>query len=474
MSKSGLAADFLWGGAVAAHQLEGGWQAGGKGLSIADVMTAGANKVPRKITDGVQAGENYPNHSAIDFYHHYKEDIKLFAEMGFNCFRTSIAWTRIFPNSDEAEPNEAGLKFYDDVFAECHKYGIEPVITLSHFEMPYHLVSEYGGWRDRRVIDFFVHFAEVCFKRYRNSVKYWMTFNEINNQMDYMNDFLVATDSGLVFRNNEDAATREALMYQASHYEVVASALAVKMGHQINPDFKIGSMINFTPLYPASAKPADILVAEKMMQRRYWWSDVQAWGRYPVGMEAYFKQHGLRPDITAEDRIVLQEGTVDYIGFSYYNSMTIAADGASFKIVANPTLETSEWDWPIDPLGLRYALNWLQDRYHLPMMIVENGLGARDKVEADGSIHDPYRIDYLRAHIEQMIKAVNEDGVELWGYTPWGCIDLVSAGTGQMSKRYGFIYVDKDDEGNGTLARSRKDSFYWYQKVIQTNGADLA
>jgi 6-phospho-beta-glucosidase len=474
MSKSGLAADFLWGGAVAAHQLEGGWQAGGKGLSIADVMTAGANKVPRKITDGVQAGENYPNHSAIDFYHHYKEDIKLFAEMGFNCFRTSIAWTRIFPNGDEAEPNEAGLKFYDDVFAECHKYGIEPVITLSHFEMPYHLVSEYGGWRDRRVIDFFVHFAEVCFKRYRNSVKYWMTFNEINNQMDYMNDFLVATDSGLVFRNNEDAATREALMYQASYYEVVASALAVKMGHQINPDFKIGSMINFTPLYPASAKPADILVAEKMMQRRYWWSDVQAWGRYPVGMEAYFKQHGLRPDITAEDRIVLQEGTVDYIGFSYYNSMTIAADGASFKIVANPTLETSEWDWPIDPLGLRYALNWLQDRYHLPMMIVENGLGARDKVEADGSIHDPYRIDYLRAHIEQMIKAVNEDGVELWGYTPWGCIDLVSAGTGQMSKRYGFIYVDKDDEGNGTLARSRKDSFYWYQKVIQTNGADLA
>lgn len=279
MSKSGLAADFLWGGAVAAHQLEGGWQAGGKGLSIANVMTAGANKVPRKITDGVQAGENYPNHSAIDFYHHYKEDIKLFAEMGFNCFRTSIAWTRIFPNGDEAEPNEAGLKFYDDVFAECHKYGIEPVITLSHFEMPYHLVSEYGGWRDRRVIDFFVHFAEVCFKRYRNSVKYWMTFNEINNQMDYMNDFLVATDSGLVFRNNEDAATREALMYQASHYEVVASALAVKIGHQINPDFKIGSMINFTPLYPASAKPADILVAEKMMQRRYWWSDVQAWGR---------------------------------------------------------------------------------------------------------------------------------------------------------------------------------------------------
>lgn len=473
ITKNGLPADFLWGGAVAAHQLEGGWQAGGKGVSIADVMTAGANKVPRKITDGVQSGKNYPNHSAIDFYHHYKEDVKLFAEMGFKCFRTSIAWTRIFPNGDEVEPNEAGLKFYDDLFAECHKYAIEPVITLSHFEMPYHLVSKYGGWRDRRVIDFFVNFAEVCFKHYRNSVKYWMTFNEINNQMDYMNDFTVATNSGLVFRNNEDAKTRESLMYQASHYEVVASALAVKIGHQINSNFKIGNMINFTPLYPASAKPADILVAEKMMQRRYWWADVQAWGHYPVGMEAYFKQHGLRSDITTEDRVVLQEGTVDYIGFSYYNSMTIAADGDSFKTVKNTNLQVSEWDWPIDPLGLRYSLNWIQDRYHLPMMIVENGFGARDKVETDGRIHDPYRIDYLRAHIEQMIKAVNDDGVDLFGYTPWGCIDLVSAGTGEMSKRYGFIYVDKDDKGHGTLARSRKDSFYWYQQVIQSNGENL-
>lgn len=472
---SGLPTNFLWGGAVAAHQLEGAWQANGKGVSIADVMTAGRNKVPREITAGVIPGKNYPNHEGIDFYHHYKEDIKLFAEMGFKCFRTSIAWTRIFPNGDETEPNEAGLQFYDRVFAECLKYGIEPVITLSHFEMPYHLVTEYGGWRDRRVIDFFVRFATTCFKRYRHQVKYWMTFNEINNQMMYTNDFTMATNSGLVFRHDEDNATREALMYQASHYELVASALAVKIGHRINPNFKIGSMVNFTPLYPASAKPADILVAQKLMQRRYWWSDVQAWGTYPNNMVAYFKQKQLCPDITTEDRVVLQEGTVDYIGFSYYNSLTVAAtaDG-KFKIAANPALKASEWDWPIDPIGLRYALNWLQDRYHLPLMIVENGLGARDKVTADGQIHDPYRVEYLRAHIQQMIKAVNDDGVDLIGYTPWGCIDLVSAGTGQMSKRYGFIYVDKDDAGNGSLARSRKDSFYWYQKVIQTNGADLS
>ncbi|TEA94894.1 aryl-phospho-beta-D-glucosidase [Lactiplantibacillus plantarum] len=475
---SGLRSDFLWGGAVAAHQLEGGWQAGGKGVSVADVMTAGANGVPREITDGVIAGKNYPNHEGIDFYGHYKEDIKLFAEMGFKCFRTSIAWTRIFPNGDEEEPNEAGLKFYDDMFDTCRQYGIEPVITLAHFEMPYHLVKEYGGWRSRKVIDFFVHYAETVFKRYKNKVKYWMTFNEINNQTTYTNQFLMATDSGLVLKPDDPDA--EALMYQAAHYEVVASALAVKIGHAINPDFQIGNMINMTPIYPATAKPQDIMQAEKAMQRRYWFADVQSWGYYPNNMEAYFKQTGFRPDITAEDRQVLKEGTVDYIGFSYYNSNTVAAqdDNPSYHFVGteavdNPYLKTSEWDWPIDPEGLRYSLNWLQDRYHKPMMIVENGLGARDKVEADGSIHDRYRIDYLRAHISEMIKSVTEDGVDLIGYTPWGCIDLVSAGTGQMSKRYGFIYVDKDDEGNGTLERSKKDSFYWYQKVIRTNGADL-
>jgi 6-phospho-beta-glucosidase len=476
-----LPENFLWGGAVAAHQLEGAWQADGKGVSMADVMTAGANKVPRKITDGVLPGENYPNHEGIDFYHHYKEDVKLFAELGLKAFRTSIAWTRIFPNGDDAEPNEAGLKFYDDLFDECLKYGIEPVITLAHFEMPYNLVKKYNGFADRRVIDLFVRFAETCFKRYKDKVKYWMTFNEINNQSMYNHDFLMAANSGLVFKGTENE-NREAAMYQAAHYELVASAKAVKIGHAINPDFQIGCMINFTPLHPLNAAPDNIMLAERLMQRRYWFSDVHVNGVYPENIEAYVQRKGYRTDITEEDRAILKEGTVDYVGFSYYNSNTVALpEGKKLDddlapeavVVENPFVETSDWDWPIDPVGLRFSLNWLNDRYHLPMFIVENGLGAYDHLENDGSIHDPYRVDYLKAHIQEMEKAVELDGVNLMGYTPWGFIDLVSAGTGQMSKRYGFIYVDKDDDGSGTLQRSKKDSFGWYQKVIRTNGEDL-
>ncbi|KRM19164.1 6-phospho-beta-glucosidase [Ligilactobacillus hayakitensis DSM 18933 = JCM 14209] len=478
MTKTEFKKGFLWGGAVAAHQLEGAWQEGGKGVSVADVMTAGANKVPREITDGVIPGKNYPNHSAIDFYHHYKEDIKLFAEMGFKCFRTSIAWTRIFPNGDDETPNEAGLKFYDDLFDECLKYGIEPVVTLSHFEMPFNLVKKYNGFGNRKTIDFFVKFAVTCFKRYKDKVKYWMTFNEIDNQSSFNNDFLMATNSGLLL--DKDGNKNEAAMYQAAHYEVVASALAVKEGKKINPDFMIGTMIAFTPIYPATSKPADVLLAQRMDQRRNWFSDVQVWGYYPSNVEAYIERKGYRPDITEEDRVVLKEGTVDYVGFSYYQSMAVSSDKVApddladpeEAIVRNQFVEASDWDWEIDPVGLRYALNELTDRYHVPLFIVENGLGAYDKVEADG-IHDDYRIDYLRRHLTEAKKAVVLDGVDLMGYTPWGCIDLVSAGTGQMSKRYGFIYVDKDDEGNGTLERSRKDSFYWYQKVIKSNGADL-
>ena len=469
---------FLWGGAVAAHQLEGAWQKGGKGVSVADVMTAGANGVPRQITKGVLPGKNYPNHDAIDFYDHYKEDVALFAEMGFKCFRTSIAWTRIFPNGDETKPNEEGLQFYDDLFDECLKYGIEPVVTLTHFEMPWHLVEKYNGFGNRKAIDFYLHFATTCFKRYKNKVKYWMTFNEIDNQADFNNDFAMATNSGLLLNDNSN---NEAEMYQAAHYELVASALAVKEGKKINSNFMIGAMINYTPFYPATSDPADILLAQRVNQRRFWFSDVHSWGKYPREVEAYLKRKGYRRDITAEDKVVLKEGTVDYIGFSYYQSMTVSAKKAdadhlttpSDVVTENPYLEKSAWGWSVDPIGLRYGLNDLTDRYHLPLFIVENGLGAVDKVEEDGSIHDPYRIDYLRKHLEEVKKAVTLDGVDLMGYTPWGCIDLVSAGTGQMSKRYGFIYVDKDDEGHGTLARSRKDSFYWYQNVIKTNGADL-
>jgi len=475
---NGFKRGFLWGGAVAAHQLEGAWQEGGKGVSVADVMTAGASDISREITKGVLPDKYYPNHEAIDFYDHYKEDIALFAEMGFKCFRTSIAWTRIFPNGDDEEPNEDGLKFYDDLFDECLKYGIEPVITLSHFEMPWHLVEEYNGFANRKTIGFFIRFAVTCFERYKNKVKYWMTFNEINNQADFNNEISMITNSGLLLGNS---CKNEAEMYQAAHYELVASALAVKEGKKINSDFMIGAMISYIPVYPFTSDPQDNLLTQEFNQHRLWFSDIQVWGEYPKKVESYIDQNDFILDITKEDEIILKEGTVDYIGFSYYQSMTVSAKKVSIDqiedptemVAKNPYLEVNDWGWSIDPFGLRYGLNELTDRYHLPLFIIENGLGAIDKVEDDGSIHDLYRIDYLRKHLEEAKKAVALDGVVLMGYTPWGCIDLVSAGTGQMSKRYGFIYIDKNDRGKGTLERSKKDSFYWYQKVIQTNGKEL-
>ncbi|MBG1274592.1 6-phospho-beta-glucosidase [Lactobacillus paracasei subsp. paracasei] len=471
---------FLWGGAVAAHQFEGGWQAGGKGVSIADVMTAGDNETKRRITDGVQSGENYPNHDAIDYYHRYHEDDQLFADLGLNCFRTSIAWTRIFPNGDEEQPNEAGLKFYDDVFDDLLSHQIEPVITLSHFEMPYHLVKKYGGWSSRKVIDFFVKFATVVFDRYKDKVKYWMTFNEINNQVGMMNEWSLFTNSGLLIKPDED---KEAVMFQAAHYEAVASALAVQIGHRINPDFQIGCMVAMGPVYPATPNPNDVFKAERTMQTNYYLADVQVKGKYPAFLDRYFDRHAFNLDITLEDRDVLLAGKVDYIGFSYYASHVTEAsqdEPTDFitmghnREVKNSTLQRSDWGWEIDPVGLRYALNWFSDRYEVPLFIVENGFGAFDKINQDGHIQDDYRIDYLRQHINQMRLAVEVDGVKLMGYTPWGIIDLVSAGTGQMEKRYGVIYVDKDDQGKGTLARSKKASFDWFQKVIRSNGDDLA
>lgn len=478
MKNLGISQNFLWGGAVAAHQLEGGYNKGGKGISIADVMTAGAHNVDREITDGILPGRNYPNHEAIDFYSRYKEDIRLFAEMGFRCFRTSIAWTRIFPNGDETEPNEEGLQFYDDLFDELKKYKIEPVITLSHFEMPYHLVTEYGGWRNRRLIDFFVHYSEVVMKRYKDKVKYWMTFNEINNQSSTQNAWSGWTNSGILYKEDEDIQT---VLQQAVHYEMVASAKVVKLGHAINPDFQIGCMLAMVPFYPRTCSPEDQIAAQIAMEHRlYYYGDLHVFGVYPAYINAFRKRYGINLDITEEDLACLKEGCVDYIGFSYYMSNTIssveiensqmAAEG--FYTAKNPYVEASDWGWQIDPKGLRYSLNLLHQRYHVPLFIVENGFGAYDKLEEDG-IHDSYRIDYLRLHIQEMKKAIEEDGVPVMGYTPWGCIDLVSAGTGEMEKRYGFIYVDKNNQGQGTLERKKKDSFDWYRKVIQSNGEEL-
>ncbi len=471
---------FLWGGAVAAHQLEGGWQEGGKGVSVADVMTAGAHGVPRQITaEGVIPGKNYPNHEAIDFYHHFKEDIALFGEMGFKCFRTSIAWTRIFPNGDDAEPNEEGLKFYDEMFDTMHKYGIEPVVTLCHFELPLNIANKYGGFRDRRVVDMFVKFAVTCFNRYKDKVTYWMTFNEINNQRDVRNPFFAFTNSGVTYKEGED---RLAVMYQVAMNELVASAKAIVEGHKINPNFKIGCMLAFGPTYPETCRPEDQIEALKDMDRTYFFGDVHVRGHVPSYAKKLWENNGWNIKLEPGDEEILKQGVVDYVSFSYYMSYTVssvkdnpnAVKDEFVSGVKNPYIKTTDWGWAIDPVGLRYMLNLLYERYEIPLMISENGIGLHEEPDAEGKIDDKARVDYFRAHISEMKKAVEIDGVDLFAYCPWGPIDLVSAGTGEMEKRYGFIYVDKNNKGEGTLARSRKNSFFWYKKVIASNGEDLA
>lgn len=462
--------DFLWGGAVAANQCEGAYNEDGKGLSTADCMTAGSLHRKRVYTDGIVENEYYPNHKGIDFYHHYKEDIALFAEMGFKCFRTSIAWSRIFPEGDEEHPNEAGLKFYDDLFDECLKYKIEPVITLSHYETPYGLVKKYGSWRNRKMIDFFERYAITVFERYKNKVKYWLTFNEINSVLIFPH-----IPTGIRLNPEEN---KEEVCYQAAHYQMVASAKAVIAGHKINPNFKIGMMMIYPTMYALTCKPEDQIALMEAMDKQYLFSDVQVRGYYSNKMKKYFERNCLKLDITTEDEIILKQGKVDYIGFSYYDSHTASNEpsnesAGNFFGGSNPYLKESQWGWTIDAIGLRVALNQLYDRYQVPLFIVENGLGAVDTVGKDGIVHDNYRINYLKEHIEQMKLAVNIDGVDLMGYTPWGCIDLISMSTGEIKKRYGFIYVDCDINGNGTLKRSRKESFYWYKKVIASNGENL-
>ena len=475
----GFAKDFLWGGAVAAHQIEGAWDADGRGPSISDVMTGGSASVPRLITDTVVDGLHYPNHTGIDFYHTYKEDIRLFAELGFKCFRTSISWSRIFPTGVEETPNEAGLKFYDDLFDELLKYGIQPVITLSHFEMPLYLAQHFGGWTSREVIPCFVRYAVTVMERFKDKVHWWMTFNEINNQTNTHTDIFGWTNSGVRFSRTDDP---ERAMYQAVHNELVASALVVKKGHKIDPQMKIGCMLGFVPFYPYSCDPQDIMCAQQAMHERFLFSDVHVRGHYPRYIYREWERTGKQPHMLPEDEKILAEGTVDYVGLSYYMTNTVKADvnngntaapGNSIHSVPNPFLKTSDWGWAIDPTGLRYALSVLYERYEKPLFIVENGLGAYDKLEADGSCNDSYRIDFLRRHIQEMKKAVDEDGVELIGYTPWGCIDPVSFTSGELAKRYGFIYVDLNDDGTGTGKRFRKKSFEWYRKVIESNGEDL-
>ena len=468
---------FLWGGATAANQIEGGFGEGNKGLNIADVLPGGKERLEILSKPGfdfeIRPDKYYPNHEAIDFYHRYKEDIALFAEMGFKVFRMSIAWSRIFPKGDELEPNEAGLAFYDDVFDELLKYGIEPVVTISHYEMPLYLVKEYGGWRNRKVVEFFDRYVETIFNRYKDKVKYWMTFNEINSGL-----MMPIMGLGFAIEKEED---RYKPTFQAFHHQFVASAKAVLRARELMPEAKIGCMIIFAPIYPYDSNPENVMYAlEQEELFNYFCTDVQVRGEYSPFMKRYFEKHGIELDIEEGDLELLKKGTVDYIGFSYYMSRTEKKDksnleevhGNILQGVKNPYLKASDWGWEIDPIGLRISLNKLYSRYQVPLFIVENGLGAYDEVEEDGSINDDYRIDYLRSHIEQMAEAL-EDGVDLMGYTSWGCIDLVSASTGEYSKRYGFIYVDKHDDGSGTLERKKKKSFYWYKDVIASNGEKL-
>ncbi|OOB88877.1 6-phospho-beta-glucosidase [Leclercia adecarboxylata] len=456
--------DFLWGGAVAANQVEGAYLEDGKGLSTSDVQPQG---VFGPVVERV-AGDSGIKDVAIDFYHRYPEDIKLFAEMGFNCLRVSIAWTRIFPNGDEQQPNEAGLAFYDKLFDELAAHNITPLVTLSHYEMPWGLVKQYGGWGNRQVIGFFEHYARTVFTRYQHKVKLWLTFNEIN-----MSLHAPMTGVGL------PETSSKAEVYQAIHHQLVASTLAVKACHEIIPDAKIGNMLLGGLVYPLTCKPDDVL--EALQENRAWqfFGDVQCRGAYPGYMLRFFRDNGITLEITEADREALKS-TIDFISFSYYMTGCVTTDdelnqqarGNILSMVPNPHLASSEWGWQIDPVGLRTLLNVLWDRYQKPLFIVENGLGAKDKPDADGMVQDDYRISYLNDHLVQVREAI-EDGVEVMGYTSWGPIDLVSASRAELSKRYGFIYVDRDDSGAGTLARSRKKSFYWYQEVIATHGASL-
>lgn len=463
-------ADFLWGGALAANQYEGAYDADGKGLSVQDVM-------PQGIVGPRTEGPTPDNLKlvGIDFYHRYKEDIALLAQMGFKVFRFSIAWSRIFPKGDETEPNEAGLAFYDRVLDELEKYGIEPLVTISHYETPLHLAEAYNGWADRRMIGFFERYARTLFERYGKRVKYWLTFNEINSVLH--EPFM----SGGINTPKDQLSEQD--LYQAIHHELVASASATRIAHEVNPDLKVGCMILAIPFYPLTPDPRDVWAAKQAERDNYAFGDVHVRGTYPGYFLRKLRDKGVELDITAEDRRTLAEHTVDFVSFSYYMSSCEtatqereASGGNLMGGVVNPTLEVSQWGWAIDPRGLRTILNDYWDRWGKPMFIVENGLGARDELVTgpDGipTVEDDYRINYMNDHLVQVREAI-ADGVQVMGYTSWGCIDCVSASTAQLSKRYGFVYVDRNDDGTGTLARYRKRSFDWYRDVIASNGATL-
>lgn len=482
--------DFMWGGATAANQCEGAWNVGGKGMTVSDAATAGTVSEPRYTTYVTKEGEKkkavmfeelpqgahrtvfdgyyYPYHEGIDFYHRYKEDIALFAEMGFKIFRMSISWARIFPKGIEEQPNQEGLEFYRNVFEELKKYDIEPLVTIFHYDLPVYLEEELGGWQNRELIDLYEKYARVLFNEYKGLVKYWLTFNEINSPLLIRN----------YVPNYPKAKVKDDL--QLLHHQFVASARVVRAAHEIDPEMKVGAMVAGVCSYPLRCHPDDVIATQKRQQDDFYYCcDTMARGEYPYFAKRLWNEFDATLDMTDQDLVDLKEGKVDMITFSYYSTGCTTVDPNAEKAkgnfttgAKNPYLKYSEWGWSIDGQGLRYLLNELYGRYQLPLMVVENGLGAVDELEEDGSIHDPYRIAYTKEHVLAMRDAMS-DGVNLLAYTYWGCIDLVSASTGEMKKRYGFIYVDKNNDGSGTLKRYKKDSFYWYKKVIASNGEDV-
>ncbi|MEK0152614.1 glycoside hydrolase family 1 protein [Tetragenococcus halophilus] len=461
---------FLWGGATSAAQIEGAYNRDGKGLSTADMMTLAESGNPREITGKIESDKFYPTHFAIDHYDRYEEDIALFAEMGFKGYRLSFAWTRIFPNGDDEVPNEKGLAFYDKVIDLCLSYGIEPLVTIQHFDTPMGL-EKYGFWKSRKVVDLFVKYSEVLLRHFNGRVRYWLTFNEINNMST------MPWNAGGISIN---ASEKDKMV--AAYHQLVASAKVVKLAHEIDPNNQVGMMYNGHFSYPNSPDPEDIQGNEEFQQKMLFYADVQCRGVYPNFKLKELERQNIVLPTQEGDAEILKEGTVDYISFSYY--LTHVCGKKTKGIIkglngletgyTNPYIKRTQWGWGIDPKGLRYALNFLYNRYQLPLIIVENGLGAEDKIEEDGTIQDDYRIDYIKQHLIEMKKAIDLDGVPVMGYTAWGPIDLVAASTGQLRKRYGFIYVDLNDFGQGTGNRIRKKSFDWYKEVISSNGENLS
>lgn len=483
----GFPEDFLWGGAIAAHQGEGGYKEGNKGISVADIEKYvenptkysynELNNMPLKnILENMENDDlkYFPKRRGTDIYHHYKEDIALFAEMGFKVFRFSIAWTRIFPNGDDEFPNEEGLKYYDSFIDELLKYHIEPLVTINHYDFPLALALKYNGFADKRCIDAFFKYSKTLFDRYASKVKYWLPFNEVESIFRHP-----LKSAGIVQDTLVDEHTKNQILTQAMHNQLVAGALITKYLHEYYPQCKMGCMGTKHTNYAYTCDPNDVLEVMLMDRDFLFPLDVQANGAYPTWYGKHLEEIDVKLDITNEDLELFKKNTVDFVSFSYYNSFVTSTrddieltPGNLHVGGKNPYLKSGDWGWQIDPVGLRISLMQMYDKFRKPLFIAENGMGAMDTLNSDGSVHDTYRIDYLRQHFQEMKKAV-EDGIPLFGYTMWGCIDLISSATCEMRKRYGFIYVDQDDLGNGTLKRYRKDSFYWYKNVIASNGENL-